>query len=115
MPDTKGSWLERAARVLERVNPAANGYLSVRDDALTGEVWAYATGTSGMVNIPAGGKVLQITAIAGEGGTHTIEINGGAAIPLPQHSSLTVQPRGNLVAPTVVFTGTVAYFVEYVT
>lgn len=114
MPETKGSWLERGTRVLERVSPDTP-YLATRDAAMSGATWGYLTGTAGTATVPAGGKVLTITALAGSAGSPSIAIAGGAAIALPQGAALTIQPRGNLVAPSIVFTGTTTYFVEYVT
>lgn len=81
--------------------------------------WGYASGTSGTVDIPAGCRVLQITAIA-LGSAGSLTINGGSSIVLPYDgtdhvsSSITITPKGNLVAPTIVFTSTDGYFVEYV-
>lgn len=115
MPDVKGSWLERGARVLERVSPDGTAYLATRDEATSGSVWGYLTGTAGTTNVPATSKVLTITALAGYDGSPSIAVNGGAAIALPHGASLTIQPRGNLIAPSIVFTGTTTYFVEYVT
>jgi len=109
------SWPERLVQIFERVSPADSDYLAVTDGKMSGETWAYLAGTSGTVNVPAGGRVLQITAMAPTGGGPcAIAINGGTTIPVPLGASLTIQPRGNLVAPSIVFTATAAYFVEYV-
>lgn len=83
--------------------------------AITSEdgTWAYAAGVSGAVVIPAGGRVLGFAAHAGSGGA-TFTINGGATVTVPEFTSIDVAPKGNLVAPTFVFTGTDSYFVEYV-
>lgn len=82
--------------------------------------WGYKSGTNGTPSIPVGAKVLEITAIT-QGAAASFTINGGDTITLPydgtdkQSSSITIKPLGNLVAPTIVFTGTDAYFVQYVT
>lgn len=82
-------------------------------------VWGYKGGVSGSVSVPAGGKVLQISAVALES-AGTVQINGGDIVPVPYGATdkvscdLGIEPRGNLVAPTIVFTGTKSYFVEYV-
>lgn len=122
--------LEAARVLLAAINTTHDVNLSTRASEATlstleGKVpdtegtWGYAAGTSGTENIPAGARVLQITAIALEG-AGAITINGGATITIPYgatdkvSSSLTIEPRGNLVAPEIVFSGTDAYFVEYV-
>ena len=80
--------------------------------------WGYAAGTAGTENIT--GRVLQITAIALDSSA-TISVNGGASITVPYSvanktgSSLSIEPRGNLIDPSITFTGTASYFVEYVT
>lgn len=84
---------------------------AVTDANVTG-TWGYAAGTSGTVNVPAGAKVLQISATSTLGGSFTV--NGGAAITIPANQQFTLEPRGNLVAPTVVFTSTASYVIEYV-
>lgn len=74
--------------------------------------WAYQAGASGTATIPAGGKVIGIAAHATTAGSFTI--NGGASVPIPANAGVALQPVGNLVAPSIVFTGTDSYFVEYV-
>ena len=79
--------------------------------------WSYYGGTSGSVSVT--GRVLTITAIAQQA-AGSIQINGGDTIPLPYgstdkvSSALTISPNGNLVSPSIVFTGTDAFFVEVV-
>ena len=75
--------------------------------------WGYDSGVSGSVTIGAGKRVLQITAVAGGLGA-TLTINGGATVTIPALTSITIEPRGNLTAPSLVFTGTSGYFVEHV-
>lgn len=75
--------------------------------------WGYAAGVSGSVDIPDQKRVLQITAVA-KGADGEFTINGGDVVPVPDGAGITIEPKGNLVAPTLVFTGTVGYFVEYV-
>lgn len=87
--------------------------VSVNSAPVSSGVWAYDAGVSGTVVVGVGKRVLQITASA----TLTagsLTINGGAAITIPAGRALTIEPRGALVAPTIVFTGTDAYFVEEV-
>lgn len=82
-------------------------------------VWGYAGGVNGSVPLTGGKRVLQITAIALEG-AGSIQINGGDVIPLPYggtdkvSSALTIEPKGRLVDPTIVFASTSSYFIEYV-
>lgn len=94
-----------------KVNPS--GALTVEStDASTTGTWGYAAGTSGTVTIPAGAKVLQISATSLLGGSFTV--NGGAVITIPANQQFTLEPRGNLVAPTIIFTSTSSFVVEYV-
>lgn len=77
---------------------------------LTG-TWAYEAGVAGTEIIGAGQRVIGIAAHAGiVAGSMTI--NGGDVIPVPANSSITINPYGQLVAPTIVFTGTDSYFIE---
>lgn len=80
-------------------------------DANTTGAWGYRSGVSGTVAVPAGRRVLQITATAGATDA-TLTINGGDTVTIPAYRALTIEPKGNLVAPSVVFTGTTAYFIE---
>jgi hypothetical protein len=81
--------------------------------------WGYNSGTAGTLALTGGKKVLQITAIAEEGPA-TITINGGDTIVLPYgesdkvSSAITIEPKGNLVNATIIFTNTKAYFCEWV-
>jgi hypothetical protein len=75
--------------------------------------WAYSAGTSGTVAVAANRRVIGIAAAAVSSGA-TVQINGGDTVPVPENMSIEVIPRGNLVAPTIVFTGTASYFVESV-
>ena len=74
--------------------------------------WGYYAGINGSVTVTSGQRVLGI-------GTHTttagsFTINGGSSIPVPAGVSVNIQPLANLVAPTIVFTGTDSYFIEVV-
>ena len=74
--------------------------------------WGYVAGVSGTVNIAANRRVIGISAYATVAGSLTI--NGGDSVPIAAGRTLTIEPKGNLVAPTIVFTGTSSYFVESV-
>jgi hypothetical protein len=74
--------------------------------------WDYYAGTSGTVNVAAGERVLSIAAHATTAATLTID--GGDSIPIPAATQINLVPMGNLVAPTLVFTGTDSYMVEVV-
>lgn len=74
--------------------------------------WSYYSGINGTVVVGAGLRVVGISAYAALGGT--ITINGGATITLPIGVAIAISPNGNLVAPTIIFTGTSTYFVEVV-
>lgn len=82
--------------------------------------WGYRSGASGTVNnLPAGAKILQITAVA-LGAAGSLTIDGGDSIIVPYDAtdkastSITIEPKGNLVSPVIIFTDTDAYFIEYV-
>ncbi|MGZ6836768.1 MAG: hypothetical protein ACXVGE_13010 [Blastococcus sp.] len=74
--------------------------------------WGYKAGASGTPALPAGARVQSIVAHATTAGSLTI--NGGDSIPVPANVGFTAAPQGALVAPTIAFTGTDSYFVEYV-
>lgn len=80
--------------------------------------WTYKAGVSGTVVVPALGRVIGIAASA-TGASATVVINGGDAIPITVPTSgvgtVDIAPRANLVAPSIVFTGTTAYLIEIVT
>jgi hypothetical protein len=84
---------------------------------LTG-TWGYAGGTSGTVALSGNKRVLQITAISLTA-AGTIQINGGDAVPVPVVSStgsaLCIEPVGQLIDPTIIFTNTDSYFIEHLT
>ena len=80
--------------------------------AKTFGTWAYYAGVSGSVSVTAGQRVLGIAAHSTLGGSFTI--NGGAAITIPANSGISINPVGNLTAPTIVFTTTDSYFIEVV-
>jgi len=76
--------------------------------------WGYNAGTSGTVMVAANKRVLAITATAAPLLAASMTINGGQTITIPAGTSITIQPRANLTAPTLVFTSTSAYFVEFI-
>lgn len=74
--------------------------------------WGYHAGISGTVVCAAGERVIGIAAMATTAAT--VSINGGDSIPV-LNAGLSLAPKANLVAPTIVFSGTTAYVVEVVT
>lgn len=74
--------------------------------------WGYASGVSGTPTIGAGKRVIGISAHSTVGGSFTI--NGGNTITVPANVSVNINPLGNLVNPTIVFTSTDTFFVEFV-
>jgi hypothetical protein len=74
--------------------------------------WGYSAGTSGTVVVATGRRVVGIGAHSTAGGTLTI--NGGDSVVVPAGVAINIHPKGNLVAPTIVFTATTSYFVESV-
>lgn len=114
-------------RALERLDfrlqaPPSQGYIGGSVNLQAGQTvgitnlpnltgaWSYYAGASGTVNVTAGQRVLGIAAHATTAGSLTI--NGGASAPIPAGSGIQITPQGNLVAPTLVFTGTDSYFCE---
>lgn len=74
--------------------------------------WSYYAGSVGTVIVTSGQRVLGIGAHATTAGSFTI--NGGASIPIPSGVSININPLANLIAPTIIFTGTDSYFIEVV-
>lgn len=86
---------------------------SAADSNVVG-AWAYLAGTEGTATVPAAKKVLQISASASTALAASFSVNGGPSIPIPLGQAVTLEPRGNLIAPSIVFTNTASYVVEYV-
>lgn len=76
--------------------------------------WGYNAGTSGTLTVAANKRILAITATAGALTAASMTINGGQTITIPAGTSITITPRANLTAPTLVFTSTASYFVEFI-
>jgi hypothetical protein len=93
-----------------------NSFLSSIDSKIPDESgsWGYLAGVSGTVVVANNRRVLTITATAGSLVGASMTINGGQTIVIPVGTSITISPKANLVAPTVVFTATTAYFIESV-
>lgn len=97
------------------------GSITIDNPFLSNQIgtWGYNSGISGTLTLTGTKKVLMITAI-GQEASATITINGGDTITLPYggtdkvSSSIEIKPVGTLVSPTIVFTGTKGYFVEWV-
>ena len=79
-----------------------------------GGTWAYHAGTAGTVTLGGTERVLGIIAYASAAGA-TCTINGGDSIPVPTGVGIELEPKGNLVGATIVFTGTAMFLVEVVT
>jgi len=76
--------------------------------------WGYNSGTAGTLTVAANKRILAITATAGALLGASMTINGGQTITIPAGASITIAPRANLTAPTLVFTSTASYFVEFI-
>lgn len=86
--------------------------VSIANDSERG-TWSYVSGVNGTVVVAAGKRVIGIAAYSTAGGTLTID--GGDSVTIPAGSAISIEPKGNLIAPTIVFSGGVtAYFVESV-
>lgn len=72
----------------------------------------YQSGTGGgTVAVAAGRRVCGITALA-VGSDGTITINGGSVITVRAGNTFSYNPNGNLIAPTIVFSASLDYFIE---
>jgi len=105
-----------AVRVVGGDQTTGNASLSSIDGKLPDEsgAWGYNAGVSGTVTVAANKRILAITATAGALVGATMTINGGQTITIPAGTSITITPRANLTAPTLVFTSTASYFVEFI-
>ena len=84
--------------------------VAVYDANVTG-TWNYIAGVSGTVSVPSGMRVIGITAHASVSGA-SLTINGGNSFPIISGCAIAISPAGNVIAPTIVFTNTDAYFIE---
>lgn len=74
--------------------------------------WSYASGIDGTVTVTGTKRVIGISAYSQLGGSFTI--NGGDTITIPSGVAYNIQPSGNLIDPTIIFSETNTYFVELV-
>lgn len=75
--------------------------------------WGYTAGTSGTATLTGGKRVLTITAASASGGT--VVIDGGDTITIPASGSVVLEPKVQLADPEIVFTGTDAYVIDWLT
>lgn len=78
----------------------------------TSGAFGYVSGVSGTVTLTGGKKVKSITAVSTAGGT--IVIDGGDTFIIPPNGNFTDDCNYNLVDAEIVFTGTVSYYVSYI-
>lgn len=100
-------------RVLTDVPGQTEKGLVVRTVNRQEGAWNYAAGIQGTPTLPEGARIIQIALAAGLTPA-SMTINGGDSITVPANQALTIEPKGNLVAPTLIFTSTASYFVEFV-
>lgn len=74
--------------------------------------WGYTSGIDGTIVITGSKRVTGIGAYSLLGGSFTI--NGGDTITVPSGVAFNIQPNGNLVDPTFIFTGTNTFIIETV-
>jgi hypothetical protein len=89
-------------------------------------IWDYVSGTSGSVDMAAHinealdvpgsdeARVLSITAIAGASDA-TIAIDNRGTVTVPAGQALVLNPNGTIINPTIVFTDTSSFVIEFVT
>lgn len=75
--------------------------------------WGYRAGSAGTVVIPEDARLLSVAATAGDTGA-TVTINGGDPIEIPATMAFAFSISSDLFNPTIVFTGTESYFIQYV-
>jgi FtsP/CotA-like multicopper oxidase with cupredoxin domain len=75
-------------------------------------VYSYYSGASGTVNVAAGQRVTSITAKGTS--AWSMSVAGGPTINGQAGDSVTLNPNGNLTAPSITFTGTSLYIIEVV-
>ena len=81
---------------------------------LAGGAFGYKAGAAGTVHVPSGAAVGSVSAQAGSSASSVV-INGGDSIPVAADSAFDADLKGGVVGPVdVVFTGTVAYYVDWV-
>lgn len=101
-----------------KVTGASGGATEATLDIISNNVakqygsWSYYSGLSGTVTVSSGQRVLSISCHATN--VATVTINSGSAITVPPNCGFSSSPAGNLVAPTIVFSNTDAYFIEVV-
>lgn len=93
------------------VNIVGPNPLPVDIAPITG-TWKYYAGVVGTVIVLASERICGISAHSTIGGS--MSINGGPSVPLPAGISVSINPNGNLVAPTITFVNTDTYFIETV-
>lgn len=75
--------------------------------------WDYVSGTGGGTEVVVGRMVGSFFfANAADG---TITIDGGSTITVRAGCGIAINPKGNLLNPTIVMSGSVDYMIEYVT
>lgn len=74
--------------------------------------WGYISGTNGTVVVSGAKRIIGIGAYSLLGGSFTI--NGGNTITIPSGVAYNIEPRGNLIDPTIIFTGTDTFLIETV-
>lgn len=88
-------------------------------------IWNYTSGSSGTVDMSTlfntsditamdECRVLSITAIAGNTNA-TVQIDNRSQVTIPAGQALTLTPNGTIVNPTIIFTNTSSYVIEFVT
>lgn len=76
-------------------------------------VWGYRAGEDGTPSLPSDARVLSLACVAGSSGA-TVVIDGGDEIPVPNGQSFSMTVEANLIDPTIVFTDTVTFIVQFV-
>lgn len=104
--------MQSSAQAATRVVSSGGGFSGSKLPNLTG-TWGYAAGTSGTVALDGRKRVLTVTASSVAGGTVTVD--GGDPITIPANGEMTIEPQVQLTDPTIVFTGTDAYYVDWLT
>lgn len=91
----------------------ANGYEVPFVVPIAVGAWDYRSGQQGAVILPEDGRLLAFSCMAGPSGA-TVQIDDGDEIPIPASMGFGISVEADVFNSTIVFTGTITYFVQFV-
>lgn len=81
-------------------------------DAKESGTWDYVSGTGGGTEVISGRVVGAFFYAHNAAGT--VQIDGGSLVQIRRNIGITLNPKGNLLNPTIVMSGSIDYMIEYV-